>query len=99
MLEAETAWVDQLPYVLWGNRTMVQTSTQETPYRLTYGCESMIPVVIDLPSWRRKSILSQGEATNSEALAAELDLVDEVRVTAHCRDVATKQLIAARYNK
>ncbi|KAI9073225.1 hypothetical protein K1719_044834 [Acacia pycnantha] len=68
MLEAKTAWVDQLPYVLWGYRTTAQTSTQETPYRLTYGCESMIPFEI-------------------------------VRVTAHCRDIATKQLIVARYNK
>ncbi|KAI9126432.1 hypothetical protein K1719_002853 [Acacia pycnantha] len=99
MLEAETSWVDQLPYVLWGNRTTAQSSTQETSYRLAYGCESMIPVEIGLPSWRRRSILSQGEAANSEALAVELDLADEVRVTAHCRDIAMKQLIAARYNK
>ncbi|KAI9126512.1 hypothetical protein K1719_002108 [Acacia pycnantha] len=99
MLEVETAWVDQLPYVLWGIRTTTHTSTKETPYRLTYGCESMIPFEIGLPSWRRRNILSQGETANSEALLAELDLVDEVRVTVHCRDIAAKQLIAARYNK
>ncbi|KAI9123427.1 hypothetical protein K1719_004727 [Acacia pycnantha] len=50
-------------------------------------------------SWRRKSILSQGEIANNEALAVELDLADEARVTSHCRDIAMKQLIAARYNK
>ncbi|KAI9116835.1 hypothetical protein K1719_012201 [Acacia pycnantha] len=99
MLEADTSWADQLPFVLWGNRTTAQTSTQETPYRLAYGCESMIPVEIGMMSWRRKSILSQGEIANSEALAVELDLADEARVTSHCRDIAMKQLIAARYNK
>ncbi|KAI9118379.1 hypothetical protein K1719_010711 [Acacia pycnantha] len=99
MLEADTSWADQLPFVLWGNRTTAQTSTQETPYRLAYGCESMIPVEIGMMSWRRKSILSQGETANNEALAVEMHLADEARVTAHCRDIAMKQLIAARYNK
>ncbi|KAI9109814.1 hypothetical protein K1719_018855 [Acacia pycnantha] len=34
-----------------------------------------------------------------EAIAIELDLVDEVRIAAHCRDLAAKQLISTRYNK
>ncbi|KAK4262420.1 hypothetical protein QN277_027982 [Acacia crassicarpa] len=36
---------------------------------------------------------------NNEALMIELDLIDEGRVTAHYRDIATKQLIAAKYNR
>ncbi|KAI9100725.1 hypothetical protein K1719_024087 [Acacia pycnantha] len=66
---------------------------------MTYGCEAMIPVEIGQPSWRRLRTLEKREGVDSKALATELDLVDEIRVTAHCRDMATKQLIIARYNQ
>lgn len=29
----------------------------------------------------------------------DLDLIDEVRVAAHCRDMAAKKLILAKYNR
>ncbi|KAK4269980.1 hypothetical protein QN277_023071 [Acacia crassicarpa] len=97
MEEAQGDWVDHLYSVLWAYRTTVQTSTGETPFRPTYGYEAMIAVEIGEPSLRKLQV-SQ-ERVNNEAIAAELDLIDEVRTTAHLRDVATKQLIMARYNK
>nr|KYP36325.1 Retrovirus-related Pol polyprotein from transposon 412 family [Cajanus cajan] len=39
-------WVEELPSVLW-------TTTQETPYKLTYGSDAMIPVEVGEPSHRR----------------------------------------------
>ncbi|KAK4258273.1 hypothetical protein QN277_007738 [Acacia crassicarpa] len=69
----------------------------ETAFRLTYGCEAMIPIEVGEPSWRRIKALSNEEG-NNEAIMVELDLIDETRVAAHCRDLATKQLLAARYN-
>ncbi|KAI9081915.1 hypothetical protein K1719_036177 [Acacia pycnantha] len=53
MQEAGTCWVEQLYNVLWGVRTTIQSATQETPFRMTYGCEAMIPVEVGRPSWRR----------------------------------------------
>ena len=41
----------------------------------------------------------QDKQANDNAIAVELDLVDEVRATAHLRDLAAKQLLAARYNR
>jgi transposase InsO family protein len=32
-------WVDQLPSVLWGNRTTPSRATGETPFFLVYGAE------------------------------------------------------------
>ncbi|KAI9083717.1 hypothetical protein K1719_034306 [Acacia pycnantha] len=98
MEDATSSWVDQLPYVLWGYRTSVQSSTGEMPFKLTYGCEAMIPVEIGESSWRRVTTL-QNEEENSNAIVVELDLIDEVRIAAHCRDLAAKQLISTRYNK
>ncbi|KAK4276422.1 hypothetical protein QN277_019368 [Acacia crassicarpa] len=75
-----------------------KSSTGETPFRLTYGCEAMIPVEVGEPSWRRLQVV-QEEQANDKAIAAELDLIDEVRTAAHFKDLAAKQLIIARYNK
>ena len=99
MLQAETSWTDQLHNVLWGYRTSIQSSTQETPYRLTYGCEAMIPVEIGQPSWRKVRARQEGQESNDDALKTSLDLIDEIRVTAHCRELAAKQLLAAKYNR
>ena len=94
MEDAASSWVDQLPYVLWGYRTSVQSSTGETPFKLTYGCEAMIPVEIGESSWRKVMML-QHEKENNDAVAVELDLIDEVRVE---RDLPSPHKIT-KFNK
>ncbi|XP_061363479.1 uncharacterized protein LOC133307075 [Gastrolobium bilobum] len=92
-------WVEELCYVLWGYRTTVQTSTGESPFKLTYGCEAMIPVELGEPSWRIVQALSQTEEESSKKVAVELDLIDEARVMAHCKNFVAKQLVANWFNK
>ncbi|KAK4253968.1 hypothetical protein QN277_009408 [Acacia crassicarpa] len=58
----------------------------------------MILVEIGEPSWRRVKAF-QGEPENSKVIMVELDLIDEARLTAHCQELATKQLIVTCYNK
>ncbi|XP_061364976.1 uncharacterized protein LOC133308372 [Gastrolobium bilobum] len=53
MFDAEESWVHQLYFFLWGYRTITQTTTGETPFRLTYGYEAMILEEIEEPSWRQ----------------------------------------------
>jgi hypothetical protein len=45
-------WADKLPYVLWGYRTFIQTSTRMTPYSLVYGMEAVLPADIEAESLR-----------------------------------------------
>ena len=40
MRDAKVNWSEQLYSVLWGYITSVQSSIQETPFRMTYGCEA-----------------------------------------------------------
>ena len=40
---AKGIWPEELPSVLWAYRTTVRTPTGETPFRLTYGNEAVIP--------------------------------------------------------
>ncbi|XP_061338845.1 uncharacterized protein LOC133285605 [Gastrolobium bilobum] len=90
------AWLENLDNVLWGYRTTAQSSTRETPFRLTYGAEAMIPVEIGEPSWRREHVT---EVTNNQHLKEALDLLDEVRRYAAHNDRQTKERSATYYNK
>ena len=45
---AKSMWVEELQSVLWAYRTTVRTPTKETPFKLTFGTEAVIPVEIGL---------------------------------------------------
>nr|XP_025692462.1 uncharacterized protein LOC112794697 [Arachis hypogaea] len=84
------AWADELASVLWSYRTTEQSSTKETPFRLTYGLDAVIPVEIGEPSPR---LLLKGVEE-----AVEKNLIDEAREMAHLTETALKQRMALRYN-
>ncbi|XP_072084512.1 uncharacterized protein [Arachis hypogaea] len=88
--EAKGLWADELESILWSYRTTPQTTTGETPFRLTYGVEAVIPVEIGDPS-PRKTVVGNDEE-------AERDLIDEERSIAHIKELALKQRISLRYN-
>ncbi|XP_075675109.1 uncharacterized protein LOC142644365 [Castanea sativa] len=52
--DTKGAWPEELPNVLWAYRTMARTPTGETPFRLTYGIEAVIPVEVGVASIRRQ---------------------------------------------
>ncbi|XP_016192920.1 uncharacterized protein LOC107633838 [Arachis ipaensis] len=76
------AWADELASVLWSYRTTEQSATGETPFRLTYGVDAVIPVEIGEPSPR---LLLAGVDE-----AVEKDLVEETREMAHLSETALK---------
>nr|KYP56295.1 Transposon Ty3-I Gag-Pol polyprotein [Cajanus cajan] len=43
---AKGEWPNMLPGILWAYHCTPQSTTQETPYRLTYGADAMIPVEV-----------------------------------------------------
>ncbi|XP_072076738.1 uncharacterized protein [Arachis hypogaea] len=91
--DAKGLWAELIPEVLWGYNTTPQTSTKETPFRLVYGSEAMIPLEISQNSIRTY-IDNQDEARRSE-----LDIIEEVRDLAALKQCATQQAIARQYNK
>ncbi|GAU43618.1 hypothetical protein TSUD_185110 [Trifolium subterraneum] len=79
------------------NGTTPYSTTGETPFRLTYGTEAVIPVEIGEPSSRIE--YPPEEDINDELLREELDLVEELRTGASLREATLKQKIAARHDK
>ena len=51
---AKGAWPEELPSVLWAYRTTTRTPIGETPFNLTYGTETVIPVEVGTTSIRRE---------------------------------------------
>ncbi|RDX80912.1 Gypsy retrotransposon integrase-like protein 1, partial [Mucuna pruriens] len=94
--EAKGRWVEELPQVLWSYHTTPHSSTNETPFRLVFGTEAVIPVEIGEPSLRTKFL--EPEANENE-LRANLDMVQEIRETTHIREFAIKARVAKLYDR
>ena len=92
---AKGIWPDELPSVLWAYRTTARTPTGETPFRLAYGTEAVIPAEVGLTSHQ---VESYDEDKNKEAIRLQLDLVDEVRAAAEQRLARYQNLMAKHYN-
>ena len=80
--DAKGAWAEELPNVLWAYRTTTRTPTGETPFRLTYGIEAVIPVEVGVTSTRRAAF---SEEENDDKLRLNLDCLEEVRDKASSR--------------
>lgn len=45
-------WVRNLPAVLWADQSTVRTSTGLTPYYICCGSEPVLPIELEIPTWR-----------------------------------------------
>ena len=79
---AKGIWPEKLPSVLWVYRTTTRTPTGETPFRLAYGSDAVIPTEVGLISYW---VENYDEKKNKEAMHLQLDLLDEVRAIAEQR--------------
>ena len=48
LTHAKSSWVNDLYNMLWAYRTILKTSTRETPFRLAFDTEAIIPLDIKL---------------------------------------------------
>ena len=94
--EAKGVWPKELPNVLWAYRTTARTPMGETPLRLTYGTEAVIPVEVGVTSTRQEAF---HEESNDNRLRINLDCLDEVREEASIRVTKYQQKMADYYNK
>ena len=52
MKGAKGIWPDELPSVLWADKTTVRTPIGETPFKLAYGNDAVILAKVGLTSFR-----------------------------------------------
>ena len=74
---------------------MVRTPIGETPFRLAYESEAVIPAEVHMPNHR---VTMYQDKNNEEQLHLNLDLIDEVRTDAEQRIAKYKNLMARQHN-
>ncbi|XP_074306427.1 uncharacterized protein LOC141641672 [Silene latifolia] len=87
---------DELPFVLWSDRTTPKVTTGQTPVSLVYGTEEIIPSRVQIPTYW---YVNATEERNQVEMAGSLDTIDEPRTSAQIRMTAYKQTTAMSYNK
>ena len=65
---AKGIWPDELPSVLWAYRTTARTPIGETPFRLAYGTDAVIPTEVGLTGYWVKNYSEDKNGENEEAL-------------------------------
>ena len=61
---AKEIWPNKLPSISWAYKTMAQTPTSETPFRLAFGNEAIIPAKVGLTSYK---VTTKGKTTKEYA--------------------------------
>ncbi|KAJ0524832.1 putative ribonuclease H-like superfamily [Helianthus annuus] len=90
------AWAEELPYVLWADRTTPKNATGQTPFSLVFGTEVVIPTEMVVPTARTS--ICDPEA-NAENMIQDLDTEDELRDLTRMRMASYQQRVAGSYNK
>jgi hypothetical protein len=88
-------WVNELPCVLWGNRTTPSRATGETPFFLVYGAEACLPPEIIMGSPRVQSF---DESMQEQLWREDMDFIDERRWRAAIRNAWYNQALR-RYHQ
>ena len=92
---AKRVWSDELPRVLWAYKTTVKTLTGETPFKLAYGSEAVIPTEVHVANHR---VMKYQDDENEEQFRLNLDLIEKVRMDAEQRTTRYKSLMARQYD-
>ncbi|XP_057443271.1 uncharacterized protein LOC130735212 [Lotus japonicus] len=93
--EAKGLWADELITVVWAYNTTPQSTTGETPFKLAYGVDAMIPVEIQDMTFR---VAAYEENQNRENVLVDLNLADEIKAEVRLREAVVKQRSERRYN-
>ncbi|XP_015970880.1 uncharacterized protein LOC107494337 [Arachis duranensis] len=93
---AKGEWAELIPEILWSYNTTVHNTMGETPFKLVYGSEALIPVEIGVPTLRAELY---SEQHNISTRKVELDMAEEDREIAAIRQRAQKQLKERKHNK
>ncbi|XP_074277405.1 uncharacterized protein LOC141601043 [Silene latifolia] len=87
---------EELPLVLWADKTTPKVATGQTPFSLVFGAEAVIPSEVRVPTHRYGCIT---EDRSQVEMASNLDTIDELRTSARIRMASYRQTVARSYNK
>lgn len=77
--DSKGRWAEELPNVLWAYLITPRRSMGETPFLMTYGTETVIPLEVGLLNMRTTNFLAD---ENERLIIKQLDLIKENREVA-----------------
>ena len=89
-------WIDELPKVVWGLRTLISRATGYSPFFLVYGSEAVLPA--DL-IWLSPRIEQYEEGEAEETRQLEIDSIEEIRDSAIIQNAKYQQGLRRHYDK
>ena len=95
--ERRGAWLEELPKVLWAQRSMKKRVMDETPFALVYGSKAVVQTEAGLP--KITTLVAENVEENQRQLARNLDLLEEVRENAPIRKATYQHKARAFYDK
>ncbi|XP_072056383.1 uncharacterized protein [Arachis hypogaea] len=96
LTEAKGRWAELIPEILWSYNTTPQSTTKESPFRLVYGAECMIPLELGQGSTRTEHF---NEDNNKQARCAELDVIGEECHLTELRQRSMQLAMKRQYDK
>ncbi|CAL9019067.1 unnamed protein product [Prunus brigantina] len=97
--EKPWAWHDLLPEALWAYGVSKRSAIGASPYALTYGHDTIVPMELKVRSLRVTERPGQEEKDYAQAMAQELEDLEQSRLDAHNLMQAQKQMAARAYNR
>ena len=91
----KSAWVVELPGVLWALRTTSNRSTGESSFFLVFGAEAVFPSELKLQSPR---VVHFNEGSNYSPMQLDLDILEEAKERATVRSALYQQALR-RYHQ
>ena len=88
--------MDELPSILWSDRTIVKVSMGKTPFNLCYGSKALIPIEMGVSTLRVELFNLKSYERN---LRNNLDLLDELHDQARVQQAAYNRRIERYYNR
>lgn len=99
MVETYKDWYEILSFALHGYRTLVRTSTRETPFSLVYGMDAVMPVEVEIPSLRNLIDVKLDEEEWVQARLDQLNLIDEKRLKVICHSQLYQKHLKRAFDK
>jgi hypothetical protein len=91
-----TRWLAELPHVIWGLRTQVNSATGFSPFFLVYGLEAILPIDIAFGA-PRIQFYEEGEAEQTRRV--DLDSFEEQRLAAVMRQARHDQQLRRYHDR